>query len=167
MSAINPASFASPTLGLQAPSGVGPGAVGVNRASSAAERRPNAQQEVAAYPGAGQAGRGGTQQPFPVPFNPDRGVAPGSSYPVPNYPYNPYGAAFGNAAARPGAMQYAPGMAQSLDAYANVFPQGGEYGRGRFPTPQTTTPQHEQTGPALGSQADWAGAFQGLSLNSR
>jgi len=31
MSAINPASFASPSLGLQAPSGIGPGAVGVSR----------------------------------------------------------------------------------------------------------------------------------------
>ena len=31
MSAINPASFASPSLGLQAPSGVGPGAVGNHR----------------------------------------------------------------------------------------------------------------------------------------
>jgi hypothetical protein len=40
MSAINPASFASPSLGLQAPSGIGPGAVGVSRAAQS-ERRPS------------------------------------------------------------------------------------------------------------------------------
>src|ERR1700709_2852474 len=39
MSAINPASFASPSLGLQAPSGIGPGAVGGNRTTQT-ERRP-------------------------------------------------------------------------------------------------------------------------------
>ncbi|KAM7212253.1 protein PSP1 [Rhypophila decipiens] len=168
MSAINPASFASPTLGLQAPSGIGPGAVGVNRGSSAGERRNNAQQEQAAtYPGAGQAARGNPQQPFAAPYSADRGAALPSAYPVPNYPYNPYGTAFGNAAARPNALPYAPGMMQSLDAYQNVFPQSGDYGRGRFPASQTPGSQQEQLNPALGSQTDWVGTFQGLSLNTR
>ncbi|KKY38056.1 putative psp1 domain-containing protein [Diaporthe ampelina] len=44
MSAINPASFASPSLGLQTPSGIGPGAVGVGRGGSS-DRRQNQQQE--------------------------------------------------------------------------------------------------------------------------
>ncbi|KAL2753706.1 hypothetical protein ACRALDRAFT_2044053 [Sodiomyces alcalophilus JCM 7366] len=45
MSAINPASFASPTLGIQAPSGVGPGAVGIQRGTHNPERRQNLQQQ--------------------------------------------------------------------------------------------------------------------------
>lgn len=167
MSAINPASFASPTLGLQAPSGIGPGAVGVNRGSATGERRANAPQEQGNYPGTGQAGRGSTQPSFPAPYAADRGGALPSTYPVPNYPYNPYGAAFGNALARPNALPYAPGMMQSLDAYQNVFPQGADYGRGRFPAPQATGSQQEQMNPGLGSQTDWVGAFQGLSLNTR
>ncbi|KAK3315046.1 hypothetical protein B0H66DRAFT_535936 [Apodospora peruviana] len=138
MSAINPASFASPTLGLQAPSGIGPGAVGVGRGSATTERRQNTPQESqTAYSGASQAGRG-AQPPFPMPFSADRGVVPGSNYAVPGYPYNPYGAA----PARPSGngISYS-GMMQSMDTYANAFPQSSEYGRGRFPTPQSTAPQ--------------------------
>jgi hypothetical protein len=168
MSAINPASFASPTLGLQAPSGIGPGAVGVGRGSSTADRRQTAQQESQApYSSPAQASRG-AQPTFPGSFAADRAIAPGAAYPAPNYPYNPY-SAFGNAS-RSGALPYAPGMMQNLDAYAGNFPQGaGDYaGRGRFPTPQAPGAQHDPTAPALGPQAaDWVGAFQGLSLNSR
>ncbi|KAK3683796.1 hypothetical protein B0T22DRAFT_385567 [Podospora appendiculata] len=169
MSAINPASFASPTLGLQAPSGIGPGAVGVGRGSGTTERRQNTQQEPqAAYTGAGQAGRG-SQAPFSASFNPDRAVVPGSTYPAPSYPYNPYSGAFGSGnPTRPGTLPYAPGM-MSLDAYASAFPQGGDYSaRGRFPTPTSTGTSHEQGVPALGSQQpEWMTSFQGLSLNSR
>ena len=167
MSAINPASFASPTLGFPAPSGAGPGAVGVGRGSSPAERRQNTQQESqASYGAPGQAGRG-AQSSFGGPFGSDRAVVPGSAYPVANYPYNPYGA-FG-AAARTGAVPYAPGMMSSLDAYVGAFPPSGDYtGRGRFPTPQGSGTQHDpNTAPALSPQADWMGTFQGLSLNSR
>ncbi|KAK0626253.1 hypothetical protein B0T14DRAFT_422566 [Immersiella caudata] len=168
MSAINPASFASPTLGLQAPSGIGPGAVGVGRGSSTADRRQTAQQESQApYSSPAHAGRG-AQPTFPGSFAADRAIAPGAAYPAPNYPYNPY-SAFGNAS-RSGALPYAPGMMQNLDAYAGNFPQGaGDYaGRGRFPTPQAPGAQHDPTAPTLGPQAaDWVGAFQGLSLNSR
>lgn len=168
MSAINPASFASPTLGLQAPSGVGPGAV-VNRGSSAAARRAEAQQEPpSAYASTAQAPRG-MQPSFAPSFNADRTVAPGSSYPVGNYPYNPYGAAFGNGA-RASAMQYSPGLVQGLDGFGGTFPQGGDYARQmRFPSPQAGSngPQHDQSAAGLGAQADILGSFQGLSLNSR
>jgi hypothetical protein len=44
MSAVNPASFANHTLGLQAPSGIGPGAVDAQR-SQAAAARPQTQQQ--------------------------------------------------------------------------------------------------------------------------
>ena len=165
MSAINPASFASPTLGLQAPSGVGPGAV-VGRGAATTTRRQDSQHESqSAYPGSGQAGRG-AQPSFAPSFNADRAVAPGSNYQVNNYPYNPYGA-FANGA-RTGAMQY-PGMMQGLDAFAGAFPQGADYaGRGRYPSPQPGAgSQHDQAVSALGPQADLLGSFQGLSLNSR
>jgi hypothetical protein len=166
MSAINPASFASPTLGLQAPSGVGPGAV-VNRAAAAARRQEPQQESQPAYSGSNQAGRGG-QPSFAGSFNADRAVAPGSNYAgTTNYPYNPYNA-FGNAG-RGGAMPYTPGVMQGLDAFAGAFPQTGDFAaRGRYPSPQSATgPQHDQPGPALGAQADMLGSFQGLSLNSR
>jgi hypothetical protein len=165
MSAINPASFASPTLGLQAPSGVGPGAV-VNRSAASARRQEPQQESQPTYSGASQAGRG-VQPSFGAPFNADRAVAPGSNYPATNYPYHPYGA-FANAG-RAGAMPYTPGMVQGLDAYAGTFPQTGDFAaRGRYPSPQSAAgAQHDQAMPALGAQADMLGSFQGLSLNSR
>ncbi|KAK1761391.1 protein PSP1 [Echria macrotheca] len=157
MSAINPASFASPTLGLQAPSGIGPGAVGVGRGTSNTDRRQPPQQEQQAARPAAPA--------FPAPYTPDRSVMPGPSYPVPNYPYNPnpYNT-FGNPG-RSGAMPYNPGVMQSLDPYGGAFSQSGDYpGRPRFPTPQGSGAQHDAAVPGMGPQADWVGAFQGLSL---
>ena len=172
MSAINPASFASPTLGLQAPSGIGPGAVGVSRASAAAERRQNTQQQdqQSVYTAAGQAGRN-MQGAFPGAFTPDRAMAPGSGYSLQTYPWNSY-VPFG-AASRPGpglgGLSYAvPGMMPNADTYtAGGFPPAVDYSaRPRYPTPQANAGQHEQTGSAQGTQADWATTFQGLSLNS-
>lgn len=154
MSAINPASFASPTLGIQAPSGVGPGAV-VNRGSAAASRRQDSQQDSqSSYAGSGQAGRGAQST-----FQAAAPIYPGSSY-----AYNPYGA-FGNAA-RAGAMPYTP---STPDPFAGPFAQGGDYaGRARFPNPQAASvAQHDQTLPGLGAQPDLFTSFQGLSLNSR
>ncbi|KAK4101543.1 hypothetical protein N658DRAFT_425800 [Parathielavia hyrcaniae] len=158
MSAINPASFASPTLGLQAPSGVGPGAV-VNR-SSASARHQESQQEPQ------QAGRG-AQPSFGPSSNAEHAVATGSNYPANSYPFNPYGS-FGNAA-RPGGGAYNPGAMQSLDVSPSTFQQAGDLaGRGRHLGPQSSTPfQHDQAVSGLGAQADLLGSFQGLSLNSR
>ncbi|KAL1843618.1 hypothetical protein VTJ49DRAFT_600 [Mycothermus thermophilus] len=185
MSAINPASFASPTLGLQAPSGVGPGAV-VNR-SNASNRRQEAHQQESqvAYSAPTQPPRGAAQPSFVSPFGPDRGAAdravvPGSNYPGAGYPYNPY-AAFGNvnvARAAPPAMPYAPapaqGMLQSLDGgyTAAGFPQAADFAaaaRARYPSPQSAAgnPHHDQTMPSLAAQAELLGSFQGLSLNTR
>jgi hypothetical protein len=166
MSAINPASFASPTaLGLQAPSGVGPGAV-VNRSTASAHRQEAQQDSQSAYSASGQAGRG-LQQSFPASFNPDRAVALGSNYASTNYPYHAYGA-FGNAA-RSGAMPYNPGMMQGLDALGGTFQQAGDFaGRGRYPSPPSAAgSQHDQGITALGAQPELLGSFQGLSLNSR
>jgi hypothetical protein len=158
MSAINPASFASPTLGLQAPSGVGPGAV-VNR-SNASARHQESQQESQ------QTGRGGVQPSFATSFA-DRAMAPGSTYQATNYPYNPYGA-FGNAA-RPGGVPYSPSMLQGMDAFSNTFPQAGDFTAraARYPSPQSAAGSQHDTITGLGAQTDLLGSFQGLSLNSR
>ncbi|KAK3989550.1 hypothetical protein QBC44DRAFT_81536 [Cladorrhinum sp. PSN332] len=170
MSAINPASFASPTLGLQAPSGIGPGALIGRAAGPTAGRRQDAQQDNhPPYSGTAQAARG-AQLPIPMPFGPDRAVAPAPNYPIANYAYNnQYAGGFANAA-RPGGMPYASGMISGLDAYGGTFPQGDFAGRGRFPASQATAApqQHDQNGPSLdGPPAGWINSFQGLSLNSR
>ncbi|KAK2071919.1 hypothetical protein P8C59_006304 [Phyllachora maydis] len=139
MSAINPASFASPTLGLQAPSGIGPGAIGVGRGSSVAQRRQDQQQDPQTnYGGANQQARG-AQPSYGHSFPADRTGITAGAFPASGYAYNPYGA-FGNVA-RPGNSPFGP---------------------------NTSGGQLDQGGLSLGTQADWvAGSFQGLSLNSR
>jgi PSP1 C-terminal conserved region len=172
MSAINPASFASPTLGLQAPSGIGPGAVGVGRGAGNAERRENRQAQeqqppAAAYPGNGQAGGRGFQGSFNQAFPPDRPVVPASAYPQQSYPYSQY-PTFGGAS-RPANVPYVPGMMPNIESYQAGFQQGGEYPavRSRFPNPQAGGAPHEQGMSPMTPQGDWVGAFQGLSLNTR
>lgn len=169
MSAINPASFASPTLGIQAPSGIGPGAVGINRSTSNTERRPNQAQQTQHEPqqpgnfaGASQPARGpqgmygqtGGDRPMPTP-----GYASGG------YPYAHMGA-IGHPG-RPNSMAYGAVPMPSIDGY--TFPQGNDYGasRGRFQTPPQVSGPHEGSLNGLNPQADWSSAFQGLSLNSR
>ncbi|CRK14573.1 hypothetical protein BN1708_011160, partial [Verticillium longisporum] len=176
MSAINPASFASPTLGIQAPSGIGPGAVGIQRAAQNPERRqqqppaPQQQQQHeqqhASFTGANPAARG-----LPNTFSPsvggDRGLpAPGSGYgqvPQSGYPYAHLGAV-GNAN-RQTNMPYSAGVMPSLDTYS--YPQSGDYAmRGRFQTPPQGSASHDSSISTLTPTGDWP-AFQGLSLNTR
>lgn len=169
MSAINPASFASPTLGIQAPSGVGPGAVGVGRSSSNNnnERRQSQQHQepqAPAFTTGGQAGRGyrpGMNQPY----GGDRNVPPNQGYP--NYGYA-QGGAFGNARA---SGVYGQALSPNVDGFATGgFQQLGDFQpmRNRFPTPGSVpspTPHSQGVSP-IAPQNDWATAFQGLSLNS-
>ncbi|XP_044724461.1 PSP1 domain-containing protein [Hirsutella rhossiliensis] len=84
MSAINPASFASPTLGIQAPSGVGPGA-----------NHQAQEQQSQAYV-QGPQGTRGFRAPFAQPFGGDRPVATASGYSASNYAYGTGGGAFAN-----------------------------------------------------------------------
>ncbi len=168
MSAINPASFASQPLGLQAPSGIGPGAVGVSRSTTNTERRQNQSQEPApptfATPNPAvrgfQASAG--QQPFA-----ERSVAMAGAYP-PNFPYGPYGGAFGNIPRPPTAPYAGAMMPPATDVYGGFPQSAADYPsmRGRFPTPQGGPGQHEPGISPLTAQ-DWVGSFQGLSLNSR
>ncbi|KAI1807704.1 hypothetical protein F4811DRAFT_549469 [Daldinia bambusicola] len=171
MSAINPASFASPTLGLQAPSGIGPGAVGLGRGSGSAntERRSNPPQDSqGAFANPGAAGRP-FQPSFSQPFGgPDRPSVAGSAYPPTGFPYSAYGAF--SSAPRSGAVPYVPNMMQGMEAYPSGFSQSGEFPpsmRTRYPSPHTAPSPHDQSVPNMTGQNEWVGAFQGLSLNSR
>lgn len=157
MSAINPASFASPSLGLQTPSGIGPGAVGVGRGVPN-ERRQNHQQEQQPTFSSSSAAARPFSAAFVSPFGTERPTAPFSQ---PTYPSNYLG--FANVS-RPAVGAYTP----SVDPYATAFP-GGDYqlrSRG-FPPPTTTAASQEQPVSPLTTQNDWASSFQGLSLNSR
>jgi len=170
MSAINPASFASPTLGLQAPSGVGPGVVGVGRVggSNNADRRGNQGQETqgGAFSNANPTGRP-FQPTFSSPFNTTERPPTGTSgYPTGVFPYPAYGP-YGGAARGTG---YMPGMLQTMDAYGPAFAPGADFPptmRTRFTNPHEGSSSHEQTQSSLAAQNEWATAFQGLSLNTR
>ncbi|RDL39279.1 Uncharacterized protein BP5553_03619 [Venustampulla echinocandica] len=167
MSAINPASFASPSLGLQAPSGVGPGAVGASRTAQNERRAP--QPEQASY-ASSQANRN-YQGAFPQPFNPglDRGSAPQTAFQPSGYTYgySPFGAPPRNAAVSPSA--YGP-----MDGFT-TFTNPVEYQGlpARFPSPHGTTAARDATD--YGRQSNglstpneaWISNFQGLSMNSR
>lgn len=171
MSAINPASFASQPLGLQAPSGIGPGAVGVGRGAATTERRPNQQPEQpAASFSAGRPTSRGFQAPglSQQAFGAERAGAP-AGYP-PSFGYGgPYGA-FGNVnVPRAAGVSFGPGGMPSADAYPPAgFPQPGEYpgGLSRLPPGQAGSRPHDQGMSPLSAPGDWVNTFQSLSLNS-
>ncbi|CZT08754.1 related to suppressor protein PSP1 [Rhynchosporium graminicola] len=156
MSAINPASFASPSLGLQAPSGIGPGAVGVTRAQP--ERRPQVPEQPA-YP---QPARG-YQGVFAPPFTPslDRNIMPPATFQPPGYGYgySPF-----NAAPRV-QSSFVP-----LDQYGGFSSQPGYQGLpNRFPSPSAPTDPNDfgrHAGNIPTSNDGWVTTFQGLSMNS-
>lgn len=154
MSAINPASFASPSLGLQTPSGIGPGAVGVGRGTTN-DRRPNPQQDTSAtFPNATAGARSYTG---PMAFGNERGSTPFGQ--AQQYPYSYGGFA---TPPRPAPNAYNP---TTVDPYANAFP-GNEYqlrSRAGFSPPSSG---NDQLVSPLTTQNDWVGAFQSLSLNS-
>lgn len=177
MSAINPASFATPT-GTLAPSGVGPGAVGLGRGNGNADRRPNqapAQDQQATYPGNAQVPRA-TQafqhqqqtQPFAVPVL-DRSGANGfqgvQQQQPGNYQFNPYHGY--NAAQRgtPTNLQYPTNLVQQDIGPYSTAPFGPA-GPIRF---QNQAQGEHPTIAGAGNPNDWgiAQQFQGLSLNTR
>lgn len=178
MSAINPASFASPSIG-QTPSGVGPGAVGVGRTAPNDRRQNPQQQQLEPQSSFGPSSAVATR-PFPggiaaTPFGNDRGTTPLSQLSQPpaySYSYGGGGGFSNNinshAAPRPMASAFIP----NADPYATAFTSGDytqqqqQRSRAGFPPPQSTAPpQHEQPISPLTAQNDWASSFQGLSLN--
>jgi len=173
MSAINPASFATQPLGLQAPSGIGPGAVGVGRASVLPDRRPTSSQEPApitpTYPAAATTGRA-FQGNTGAPFGNDRVNLSTGGHNAQPFSYAPSYNGFGggNVPRAPG-MSYGAELAQGPEAYG-AFPQATEYQglRSRYPNPQAGMLHHEQgMAPHAAAQDPWVGTFQSLSLNSR
>ena len=161
MSAINPASFASPTLGIQAPSGIGPGAVGVNRAPGG-ERRQTPQSQDQQPQALGRNYRPAFTQSFAG----DRGIPSASTYPQANYAYGngPFSSNRGNVAS------YAPGLSTGADNYAGGFKQQGDFqalGQSFAGAQNLPSPSRHTTGVSpIPSQHDWTAAFQGLSLNT-
>lgn len=180
MSAINPASFASPTLGIQAPSGVGPGAVSAGRSGNN-ERRPNQQhqqpqhqhqqpqpeqQTAGGFVSGSQPARGGFRPAHNQPFGGDRGGA--QAYAGPQYGYGQGSGAF---AGMRTSVPYGQSVPQNVEALSAAgLQQLGDFQslRNRFPTPGSVpspTP-HSQGFSPISPQNDWNTAFQGLSLNS-
>ena len=165
MSAINPASFASPSLGLQAPSGIGPGAVGVTR-NAQPERRP--QPEQSSFGGT-QSGRGYPAFPSQAFTSPvDRGI-PATAFQPAGYAYGypPLATAPRNVGMSPA------GYSPMMDPFGAFPPSEYQGLPNSFPSPHAATPNHEgneygRQSSGLGTPNDtWIGAFQGLSMNSR
>ncbi|PMD45056.1 PSP1-domain-containing protein [Hyaloscypha variabilis F] len=166
MSAINPASFASPSLGLQAPSGIGPGAVGVSRASQS-ERRPQpAEQASYGLPQAGRGYQGVFAQPFTSSL--DRAAMPPTAFQPTGYTYgySPFAAAPRNVAVSP--TGFVP-----MDPFGG-FPAPTEYQGlpARFPSPHGNAPAHDvnefgRNSNGLQPNENWISSFQSLSMNTR
>ncbi|TVY85250.1 Uncharacterized protein LSUE1_G000132 [Lachnellula suecica] len=165
MSTINPASFASPSIGLQAPSGIGPGAVGVGRTTQGERRAP--QPERPSYAAPQQAGRGYQgvfAQPYSSPL--DRSTMPPNAFQPSGYTYgySPFGAA------APRNVGVAPTGYVPIDTFG-TFPAQTDYqgSPARFPSPHGTT-QHD--GAEYGRQSNglstpneaWINNFQSLSM---
>ncbi|RDW82259.1 hypothetical protein BP6252_03371 [Coleophoma cylindrospora] len=171
MSAINPASFASPSLGLQAPSGIGPGAVSVSRGTQNDRRSQQPDSTYGANPQASRAYQGGFPQPYASAL--DRASVPPTAFQPSayTYGYGPFGGAPRNVG--PSGAYVASGL-QPVDSYSS-FPPTADYAiPARFPSPHGATPTHEgsdfsRQGNGLGASGNaWLnGAFQGLSMNSR
>lgn len=168
MSAINPASFASPALGLQAPSGVGIGSAGGRGGGNNAHndsRPPPRQEGPAAFAHNNPPSR--VMQPaFTQPFGAvDRQTGPSAAYPPSGYGYS----AYGSFATGPRTSGYVPGLMQTMDAYGGILPSNdyAAEARARFPSPHTVPGPHEQSPSGMADHPEWVNSFQGLSLNSR
>ena len=173
MSAINPASFASPTLGIQAPSGVGPGAVGVNRSSNSHDRRHNMhhqeqpQQSQASFAMRAQAGRGFQPNLAHAPFGSDKNTMTAQAYHGLGYGYGQSGGINTN----PSLSSFGQAIGPGIDSISNVgYQQLGDFQpiRHRYAVAQgipSPNPRTQGLQP-LTQQNDWA-ALQGLSLNSQ
>jgi hypothetical protein len=174
MSAINPASFASPSLGLQAPSGIGPGAVGVSSRPAQVERRSQ-QQEQAPYNNIAQTNRGyqsGSAGNFSNSH--DRSHLQSSGFQQPNfsYGYSTFAAAPRNAAASLGG--YVPNLLPQIDPFSTfTAPPDFQPMTTRFPSPHGVGLSREtgefsrQGGGHPTANDSWMNSFQGLSLNTR
>jgi hypothetical protein len=175
MSAINPASFASPSLGLQAPSGIGPGAVGVTRAAAQVDRRP-LQQEQNPYNGLNQNVRGYQGPAATSTFSnaTERSQVQPTAFQQQNFAwgYSPFHAAPRSTGVSGGG--YTPNLLHQNESFAAFAPQTDfQHIAPRFPSPHGDgNPQDDGDysrrgdGHPTGNDA-WMNSFQGLSLNTR
>jgi hypothetical protein len=168
MSAINPASFASPSLGLQAPSGIGPGAVGVTRNPQPERRAPQPEQTPYVSAPASRDYTNAFAQPFTPAMNrepmPQTAFTPNAAY---TYGYNQFNLAPRNAT-----------VPQAYNVPVNAFasfstPNDYQGLTARFPSPHGATPGHDhgdygrQSHTLSNPNDTWVNNFQGLSMNSR
>lgn len=173
MSAINAASFASPSLGLQAPSGIGPGAVGVSR-STHSDRRQQ-QPEQSAYNGLAQTNRPYSgSHPGGFVGQPDRTPVQQGGFPQPGFTYGYQTFAAAPRGVSAAAAAYAPSMVPPIDGFPSFASQGGYAGMPvRFPSPHglglgPDGADYARQGNGHSPAADgWMNSFQSLSLNSR
>lgn len=170
MSAINPASFASPSLGLQAPSGIGPGAVGITRPNQG-ERRAQPQEQPT-YGASSQVSRVYLGGPFAD--TTERSQQPSGSYQQPNYAYG-YSSFAAPRSSTMSAAGYPSNVMQNVDSFS-PFQATADYQQtmpsGFLPSNAATASHtggeyvRQGNGHPPGNDA-WINAVQALSLNSR
>ncbi len=160
MSAINPASFMTPTAGLQLPSGIGPGALNARR-DSPVDPRQNYDQVPYGGLRSQRSYQGGFTQPT------EHGRENGT--PHNNTFHNPFAPPF-----QP-ASQLSRGTPVTIGEYAQAFPQqfaplqafnplSYGYREQYIQTPQPNG--HDPRRPHPMSN-EWMNNFQGLSLGSQ
>jgi len=162
MSAINPASFATPTAGLQPPSGIGPGALRLGRASPSDRRQQ--QQEHLPYGGLGASrpSHGSFGQPF------DRNAALSTPRTadmahVYNQPYQQFSQGVRQPVLSMG--EYLQGDQLQMDPLSTF--NTANYGIADSGLSEYTTSVGQNENGLRGVHpmgTDWAGTFQGLSL---
>lgn len=167
MSAINPASFANPSVGLQAPSGVGPGAVGLRNLLP--DRRTQQQEQAQQY--GNRNYEHGYTQSYATGTGPDRSLMAPPSYQV---QANEFG--YGYSAYAPRAMNYNPTMMQQMQQmalYSNSgysAPPNFQPSSGRYPSPHgggLVQDNYARQSSGLNAGGDaYISSFQGLSLNT-
>lgn len=185
MSAINPASFASPSLGLQAPSGIGPGAVGVSRTPPSARRPahdqppydPSSSRGGNGNGNSNNSGRGpgpaGYQAVFAQPFTPaldrQQQMPPPPSAFQPTaytYGYSPFASVSAprNAVSPTG---YVPGGAGLMDPFASFAPSADyQHQQGlqpnRFPSPHAASASDPATATAGAAGVEYGRQSSGM-----
>lgn len=172
MSAINPASFASPSLGLQVPSGIGPGAVGITRPVQV-ERRFQ-QQEQLSYSSSAQEGRIYQSAGSPYHTLTDRGQLSPTSLQYAGYPYGYSPFAPTSRSSATSLENNVPNTTQSLDPLT-TFPTTSDYQRiaPRFSSSLSIGSANDNGSYGRQGEGDgisaanstWVTAMQTLSLN--
>ena len=161
MSAINPASFVTPSAGLQLPSGIGPGAVGHDHDQFVDARMPKENLGFAAT---------SVSPANPSIFSPSWNNMPDPSMPAPVAPttYAQLYQRQGFQSGSPKLQDYGRGVQPNMRSGSpfNSQPFGSYMGNQQHmygkPDPKTGLPRNAYLDPLSG----WSSQFQGLSLGS-